>query len=289
MIDRCLTDDELWRLIRDDVPHGDLTTRALGIACRPGRMTFLSRRAMVACCVEEAARMAELVGCTVDRLTGSGDLLSAGQVLLTATGSAAALHTAWKAAQTLVDYASGIATSAAAIVTAARSESPAAVVACTRKTAPGTKAIAAKAVRSGGADMHRLGLSETLLVFPEHRCFLDQREVAEYLADLRQRCPEHRLVVEVIDMDQAVAAARGGAEVLQLERFSPEAVAELAVRLRDEGLAVHLAAAGGVTAANAAAYVRAGAAILVTSAPYSAPPQDIKVMIEPACATAETM
>ena len=282
MIDRCLTDDELWRLIRDDVPHGDLTTRALGIGSRPGRMVFLARRPMVVCCVEESARMIELAGCAVERHADGGDELVAGQILLTATGSAAALHRVWKTAQTLIDYASGIATATAAIVTAARSESRTAVVACTRKTAPGTKAIAAKAVRDGGGEMHRLGLSETLLVFPEHRCFFDEREMTGYLGYLRECCPEHRVVVEVIDADQAVVAARGGAEILQLEHFSPEAVAALAVRLRDEGLIVRLAAAGGVNTANSAAFVRAGAAILVTSAPYSAPPQQIKVVIEPA-------
>ena len=42
------------------------------------------------------------------------------------------------------------------------------------------------------------------------------------------------------------------------------------------------AAAGGINARNAAAYAAAGADILVTSAPYSAPPLDVAVQIEPA-------
>jgi molybdenum transport protein len=42
---------------------------------------------------------------------------------------------------------------------------------------------------------------------------------------------------------------------------------------------VKIAAAGGVNPANAADYARAGAHILVTSAPYFAPPADIKVII----------
>jgi len=38
-------------------------------------------------------------------------------------------------------------------------------------------------------------------------------------------------------------------------------------------------AAGGINSANAEAYARAGADILVTSAPYSAPPRDVAVTI----------
>ena len=53
-------------------------------------------------------------------------------------------------------------------------------------------------------------------------------------------------------------------------------------RLRSEGLDPKLAPAGGVTLANALAYARAGADLLVSSAPYFAPPADVKVRIEAA-------
>jgi molybdenum transport protein len=39
-----------------------------------------------------------------------------------------------------------------------------------------------------------------------------------------------------------------------------------------------LAAAGGIRADNAAAYVAAGADFLVTSSPYWAPPKDVQVI-----------
>jgi nicotinate-nucleotide pyrophosphorylase len=43
---------------------------------------------------------------------------------------------------------------------------------------PGTQAAAIKAVLSGGASPHRLSLSETLLVFAEHRTLTRPRDVA---------------------------------------------------------------------------------------------------------------
>jgi molybdenum transport protein len=42
-----------------------------------------------------------------------------------------------------------------------------------------------------------------------------------------------------------------------------------------------IAAAGGVNRANAAEYATAGADILVTSAPYAAPPRDVSVRFTP--------
>jgi molybdenum transport protein len=73
-------------------------------------------------------------------------------------------------------------------------------------------------------------------------------------------------------------AARHGADVLQLEKFDPAQVAELA-RSLPNGTRAKIAAADGINPANAAAYARSGAEILVTSWPYYATPADVKVTI----------
>jgi molybdenum transport protein len=135
--------------------------------------------------------------------------------------------------------------------------------------------------------MHRLGLSESLLVFPEHRLFLAPEVLHQRLVALRSSQPEKRLVVEVGDTAEALAMAAAGAEVLQLERFTPEALRNLKVELAARGLKPLVAPAGGVTAANAVAYAQAGADFLVSSALYHAPPTDVKVRFSSA-ATAST-
>jgi molybdenum transport protein len=270
-----LTDHDLTRLLQDDVPNGDLTTDALGIGGQAGGIEFFARQAMIVCAIEEAARMFELVDIKAELLCASGQAVTAGTPLLRANGTATGLHCAWKASQILVEWASGIATSAAAIVAAA-GDIP---VACTRKNAPGTKALSAKAVRTGGATMHRLGLSETLLVFAEHRMFLAETPAAT-VARLKHEQPEKKIVVEVGDVAEARVWADAGADVLQLEKFTPEQVAQC-TRWRTATADfpnVVLAVAGGVNAGNAAAYVQAGAHLLVTSAPYSAPPRDVQVV-----------
>ncbi|MBB1074949.1 ModD protein [Rhodoferax sp. 4810] len=269
-----LTDAQLQALLQDDAPSGDLTTHTLGIGPQAASLVFSARQPMTVCATEEACRLFELAGASAVRVAPSGLTLEAGSLLLQAQGTAASLHLAWKAAQTLVEWASGISTATAAIVAAANGVA----VACTRKNVPGTKALSAKAVKAGGGILHRLGLSETILIFAEHRLFLIEPPLQTILR-LRRAQPEKKLAVEVADVTEALLWAQAGADVLQLEKFTPEALVACRAALDSSGLKVRplLAAAGGVHATNAAAYVAAGADFLVTSSPYWAPPRDVQV------------
>jgi molybdenum transport protein len=275
------TRTELENLLADDVPYGDLTTAALGIGDRLGEMTFKARDAMVLALVEDAAAIIELTGSGAELFAKSGDKLEPGAKILTARGSAAGLLRSWKVAQTLIEIWSGVATAARAIVDVAGAVSPRVVVACTRKNMPGTKRFAVAAIRAGGATMHRLGLSETVLVFPEHQAFLGSDPLVASVDRLRRAAPEKKLVIEVTTIEAAMAAADAGFDVIQAEKFSPNDIATLVTRLAGERHRPMIAAAGGIHAENAAAYALAGADILVTSSPYLARPRDVQVRIGP--------
>lgn len=280
-----MTDDEaLSALLREDVPFGDLTTSGLGLAGLAGQLQWQARGPMVVCGTEFGRRLFELAGAQAECVCASGSAALPGQVLLRAHGEAAALHTAWKMAQTLAEALSGIATATQAIVQAVRSAGFDIPVACTRKNFPGTRRWSSAAVRAGGGVMHRLGLSETVLVFPEHLAFLSPSERGARVGALMRSQPEKRVVVEVGSEAEALEAAGWGVDVLQLERFTPDRLQALRVSLAAAGRHPRLAPAGGVTVANAAAYAAAGADFLVTSSPYFAPPADIKVTIGPATA-----
>ncbi|MBK1685291.1 ModD protein [Rhodoferax fermentans] len=270
-----LNDTQLQTLLQDDAPFGDITTDSLGIGTYMGQLSFYARLAMTVCGTEEACRLFELAGAQATLVLSSGAAAQAGDLLLQAHGPVADLHRAWKTAQTLVEWASGIGSATASIVAAANGVA----VACTRKNVPGTKALSAKAVRAGGGILHRLGLSETILVFAEHRLYLNESPV-QTIERLRRAQPEKKLAVEVANVSEALVWAQAGAEVLQLEKFTPEAVSTCRQALADIQRPTRplLAAAGGIHAGNAAAYVAAGADFLVTSAPYWAPPRDVQVV-----------
>lgn len=273
-----ISDEYLRALLRDDCPCGDLTTEALGFGDTPAQLSFRARSRMTVCCSEEAARMFAMLGADSRVVTPSGQTVEAGTLLLEAAASAAALHQAWKVAQTLMEACSGIASAAHAMNEALLKAGWQTPVACTRKNFPGTKELAIKAIKAGGATVHRLGLSETILLFPEHLMFLHQTP-AETVTHLHARLPEKKIVVEVKDAASALEWSKAGADVLQFDKFTPVAFRECLQQITTSLPAPYpkFAAAGGVNARNAAEYAAAGADFLVTSAPYSAPPADVQV------------
>ena len=274
-----LTTDDLERLLREDAPYGDLTTEALGIAGRNGTLRFVARAKMVVAAIDEAAALLRLAGVAIGAQAAAGDIAAPGDCLLEGVGRADALLRAWKVSQTLVEIWSGVATATRALVDAAAATRPDVVVACTRKNVPGTKSLAMASIKAGGAVPHRLGLSETILVFPEHRVFRPDADLRSLVRDLKARAPEKKLVIEVNTVSEAVAAADSGFDVIQLEKFSPEAVAAVAASLSLSTPRPILAAAGGIHPENARAYAEAGADVLVTSWPYTARPADVTVSI----------
>ena len=272
------TDDDIDRLIAEDISYGDLTTRVLSIGAQPGRMVFSCRHPLVVCGAAVAAGVVQKLGGTALFVHDDGVPVPMGTVVLEATGPAAALHAAWKVSQTLMEWACGVATSVAGIRLAAEEVSPHIRIACARKAPPGTRKLAVLAVHAGGGEMHRTGLSETILIFPEHLAFMGGDGLVRAIAAAKAKAPERTVVVEVKSEADAVLAAECGAHVVQLEKFSPDGVRRVADKIQGKCL---IAAAGGIKVNNAAAYAASGANVLVTSAPYSALPAEIQVVIGP--------
>ncbi len=274
-----LTVSFLERLLAEDAPDGDLTTQALGIGAMAGIMEFRARGGMTIAGIEIAADMIRQAGADASVIAPSGSRTKAGALLLTATGSAGALHRSWKAAQTLTEILSGIATATRALVDAVEAVDPDVRVACTRKTVPGARRLSMIAIRAGGAVPHRLGLSETVLVFAEHRVFLPGISLGEMAARLRQEAPEKKLAIEVAMTEEADDAIEAGFDIVQLEKMTPAGVSAVRKRADASRGRVLLAAAGGISPANAGDYVRAGAGLIVSSWPYTAKPADVAVTI----------
>lgn len=272
---------EVERLLLEDAPSGDLTTDILGLGASRARITFTARDAMVVAGIEVAADMLAMAGLDVTLDISSGHQVASGSRLLSATGSASATHRVWKPAQTLVEILSGMATAARAVVDAARVVDPDASVACTRKTVPGARRLSQLAVTAGGAVLHRLGLSETVLIFPEHRAFLSDLPLADVLQRARSGAPEKKIAIEVNTVAEAADAITAGFDIIQLEKFTPVDVAKV-VRAGPPAARPLIAAAGGIHPGNAGDYVKAGAMLLVTSWPYTARPADVSVRIGPA-------
>jgi len=277
-----LSESDIERFVEEDMPYGDLTTSLLAIGHLDGKITFTSRETTTLCCTEEAARALERCGASVTSCMQSGTTVDAGVVILSANGPASALHAGWKVALNMLEYASGIASRTRDIVNRVTEVKPGIRVVTTRKSFPGTKKIAIKAIMAGGALPHRLGLSESVLVFRQHTAFCGGLDhFLQTITDVKAKTPEHKIIVEAETAEEALKIAAAGVDVVQMDKLSPEELSLLVRKLHDEAPGVTLSAAGGINAQNAAAYAETGVDILVLSSVYFGKPSDIAVSINP--------
>ena len=279
----CLSDGDIERLIEEDIPYGDLTTHLLGIGVRPGRIEFTTREETILCGTEEAARVLQKCGATLISCMPSGTRLAAGVEFLVAQGSAQALHSGWKVALNLLEYASGIASRTGRIVEKCRFVNPALSVVTTRKSFPGTKRIAIKAITAGGALPHRLGLSETILVFKQHTAFCGGLEAfIGTVAELKLKAHETKIIIEAETCEEALLVAHSGADIVQLDKIAPARLEDAVAAIRAANPDILISAAGGINETNAADYAATGIDIIVLSSVYFGKPSDIKAAIIPA-------
>ncbi|MDR2160494.1 MAG: ModD protein [Treponema sp.] len=279
-------DELVDRWIMDDVNQGDLTTRILGIGNVRGTIRFSLKEGGRVSGVEAAERVLRRLGLEITGKCEEGTDVESGAFLIGAEGKAAALHQAWKAAQNILEWSCGVAEYTARMVKAVQAVNPAAQVGATRKNIPGTKLLALAAVLNGGGIIHRGGAAETVLLFANHRRFLPWRGTGEdwnrIVAALKREAPEKKIVVEADTLDEALLALAAEPDILQLDKFTPREVGQLAEAAAKRGSRCIISAAGGVNKDNAAEYAGAGAALIVSSAPYYAKPADVKVLLGPA-------
>ncbi len=275
-----LSDSDIERFIEEDMPYGDLTTLLLGIGTLQGEITFTSREVTTLCCTEEAARILERCGATVNFLLQSGTTVEPGVMFLSASGSAESLHAAWKVALNMLEYASGIATRTQKIVNRVKEVNASITVVTTRKSFPGTKKVAIKAIMAGGALPHRLGLSESVLVFRQHTAFCGGLELfLQNVTELKKRAQEQKIIVEAESAEEALTIAAAGVDVVQLDKLQPEALSLLVQQLHKATPGIIISAAGGINMENVAAYAETGVDMLVLSSVYFGKPSDIAVSI----------
>lgn len=272
--------------IEEDVPYIDLTCEVLDIRNQPGEMEYFTRESCVLAGTDIARRIMRNLGCEVLASSEDGQLVSAGQTFFTVRGAAADLHAAWKVCLNVFDHLSAVATKTRSMVDAVHAVNPECEVLTTRKSMPGAKDLLTCAVMAGGAFPHRLGLSETVLVFEQHLAFFGGFNCfVEEMPRIKTRCVEKKLFVEA-DAKRAIALARAsagghGVDGIQLDKVPVSELAELVRRIRDIDPRITIIAAGGINPQNAGAYAACGVDGLATTAPFTAKPVDMSVCMRP--------
>jgi nicotinate-nucleotide pyrophosphorylase (carboxylating) len=266
------------RALAEDVGSGDVTSDAILAPGAAGSALVVARQPLVACGLDvaEAVFAAVDASLTIERLWNEGEARERNLPLLRARGSLRSILVAERTVLNFLARLCGVATFTRRFVRAV--EDTGCRIVDTRKTLPGWRVLDKYATAVGGAENHRMGLYDAILVKDNH--IAAAGSVAKAVAAVRANAPPHlRLQVEVESEAQAEEALAAGAEWLLLDNRSPAELRALAERFASRAL---LEASGGVTLETVRAVAETGVhRVSVGALTQTAPNADVALDVEP--------
>ena len=242
----------LKAFLAEDAVERDITSQALL------ENTYVSarieaREEMTLSGIEECVEIFGLVGVAALPEKKDGEKAAPYEVILRLHGRVHSILAAERTALNLLGRMSGIASAADAAGKLAREINDHVQVAGTRKTAPGLRYFDKKAITAGGGLPHRYDLEEAFLIKDTHRSFIP---VDEAVRRCREYSPKKVIDCEVESVEDALLAAKAGADTIMFDNMSPQDIAGTISALSKAGLRdkVMLEISGGIKAETIAAY-----------------------------------
>ena len=264
-----LSIQELEQYIHDDVPYYDLTTSLQNSENKMTQIEVYTREDIVVSCSEEAVKIAELLNCKVEYFVKSKQKIKKGETILKYSGFYEDVHKAWKLTQVLFEYSCKISTYANQMKEKIEKINPNCELLTTRKTFPFSKRFCIKAIIAGGAMIHRLNLSESILFFEAHRIlYKNNEEFYEALKIIKSKIPEKKLVVESDNLEDSIELMKTGVDVIQLDKVDLENIKKVVAFRNKNHSTIKIIVAGGINISNVEAFAACEVDGIVTSAVY---------------------
>ena len=246
---------KLLQLLSEDVGQGDVTAAAVVPPNVTAEAAVIVKEPGIAAGIEEAVILAESLGLKVKTEATDGEEVKSKQVVMRVTGDARTILSTERTLLNLISRMSGIATATRKLVEELRKINSSAKIAATRKTGLGLLYFDKKAVLIGGGDPHRLHLDDMILVKDNHVVIAGNVRKAVERARKNASFTK-KIEVEVTTADDAVTAAKAGADIVMLDNFSPKQIKKAVELLKKAGFfgKVLLEASGGINAENLLEY-----------------------------------
>ncbi|MFH1179709.1 MAG: carboxylating nicotinate-nucleotide diphosphorylase [Candidatus Bathyarchaeota archaeon] len=274
--------EKIKKYLDEDIGYGDITSETLIPDPQMAKAKLYFKEPGVVSGLAEATAVFKILGCSVQPHARDAERTEARKTLLSVEGSARALLMGERLALNFVGRMAGIATQTAKIVEDVAKRNPYTRVAATRKTLPGLREFDKRAVVHGGGDPHRFGLDDCVLIKDNHLELVPS--VTEAVKRARAGISFTKMIeIEVRSLEDAVEAARAGADIIMFDNMSPAEIRENLGKLNALGLreGIIFEASGGITADNAGDYAAAGVDVVSLGAlTHSVHSLDVKFEIE---------
>lgn len=233
--------------LEEDLGPGDVTSEYFVPAGRMARAFVVAKEQGVVAGIEVAAEVFRRVdaGADVNPMLEDGAGIAPGAYVLEVTGRARSILTAERTALNFLQRLSGVATKAHEFVKAVNGTG--ATIVDTRKTTPGWRLLEKAAVAAGGAQNHRMGLYDRVMVKDNHLVVQhDTEKLREAIRRLKAERPEIEVEVEAETLEQVSSFLKiEGIDYLLLDNMENEEM-QKAVALRGSRSRPRLEASGGV-------------------------------------------
>ena len=258
-----ILEEKLRKMLAEDVGQGDITTALIAPAESTAEAEAIAKEPGVVAGIEEGKILLESLGLKVQTLVRDGEKIKDKQVLMRISGDTKAILSAERTFLNILSRMSGIATATRKLTEKIKKAGLKTRVACTRKTAPGLLYFDKKAVLIGGGDTHRLHLDDMVLIKDNH--IKVAGGIEEAVEKVREKASfSKKIEVEVTRVEDVLAAAKAGVDIIMLDNFSPNQIKEAIRLLRKAGFfgKVLLEASGGITAKNVMTFALTGVDIV---------------------------
>jgi nicotinate-nucleotide pyrophosphorylase (carboxylating) len=233
--------------LAEDVGTGDVTAALVPLQ-QQVRAHVVAREPAVLCgtqWVSETFRQLD-AAIRLEWQATDGERIAADQVLLNLSGPARPILTGERTALNFLQTLSATATAASRYVEAIAGTN--CRIIDTRKTLPGLRLAQKYAVRCGGAQNHRIGLYDMVLIKENH--IIAAGSIATAIASARRTSPGIPVETEVESLTEFDQALAGGADIILLDELSLDDMRTAVARNRERGSKAKLEASGSVTLAT---------------------------------------
>jgi nicotinate-nucleotide pyrophosphorylase (carboxylating) len=244
--------------LQEDIGSGDLTTTSVVATDRQATAKIVGKDSGVIAGIA----IAEKVFFTHDKRLNiapyfrDGDTISPGAILMRISGSGKSILEAERTALNLIGRLSGIASKTRKLVE--KTEGTRAKILDTRKTAPLLRELDKYAVRVGGAQNHRLGLYDMILIKENHIRYAGG--IGNALNQVRQHLKTNRLQnikieIEVRDLAELQQVLQHKIDRVMLDNFALEDMRQAVAQAKNR---VEIEASGGITLETVRAIAETG-------------------------------
>jgi nicotinate-nucleotide pyrophosphorylase (carboxylating) len=230
--------------LAEDLGAGDVTA-ALVPASQQVRAQIIAREPAVLCGTDWADATFKQLDPSIrlDWQAHDGDALVADRAVVKLAGLARPILTGERTALNFLQTLSATATAARHYVDAVAGTG--CRILDTRKTLPGMRLAQKYAARCGGAQNHRLGLYDMVLLKENH--IIAAGSIGDAIAMARRTSAGVPVEVEVESLGEFDQALDAGADIIMLDELSLDDMREAVKRNRAHGSKTKLEASGGVT------------------------------------------